>query len=368
MAAPRVPKDGELRELALDELRPDHFNPRFPPHRQGSFGDDEEVYRYVDREFDAFHIADSIRRHGYFPAEPMIAMPASEGSGWTVLEGNRRLTALKGLVDPSRRENFPDRRWRDVKGTPKLPAKFVLFVVRERAQVAPILGFRHITGIAEWDPYAQARYIAQLVDDEDKSLDEVADLIGRKPPEVKSAYRNYWIVEQARNELKVPDVERALEEFGVWTRAMQNPALRSYIEAPDPRDVDPAYWPLPGKKKRQLGRLLTFLFGGPRNKNGQRSIEAVLSDSRQITLLGRIIESERGRAALEAGADLETAELALEDPYQALQRRLEDARDALAEASTMQSDGKLDAYASGLVEEISTLLDGLRKRHASSAS
>lgn len=369
MAVAPVPKDGELRELALEELRPDHFNPRFPPHRQGSFnGDDEEVYRYVDREFDSFHVADSIRRHGYFAAEPMIAMQAPKGEGWTVLEGNRRLTALKGLADPKRRANYPDRRWRDVKGKPKLPPKFILFVVRDRAQVAPILGFRHITGIAEWEPYAQARYIAQLVDDEEKTLDEVAELIGRKPPEVKSAYRNYWIVEQARNELKVRDVERALEEFGVWTRAMQNPALRNYISAPDPRDVDPRYWPLPAKKKPQLGRLLTFLFGGPRNRQGERTTEAVISDSRQITLLGRIVENTRGRAALEAGADLETAEFALEDPEEAMQHRLQAARDALAEATTLHTGADLDAYAAGLLDEIVMLAETLRKRHASAAS
>ena len=35
----------------------------------------------------------------------------------------------------------------------------------QRSEVTPYLGFRHITGVMQWRPYQKARYIAQLVED-----------------------------------------------------------------------------------------------------------------------------------------------------------------------------------------------------------
>lgn len=360
-----VPEDGELRELALDELRPDHYNPRFPPQRQGSFADDEEVYRYVDREYDSHHIADSIARHGYFLAEPLIAMPAEDGEGWTVLEGNRRLAALKGLSDENRRKSYPERRWQHLPRAPKLPSKYTVFVVPDRAKVAPILGFRHITGIAPWEPYAQARYVAQLVDDEGRALDEIPELIGRSPAEVKSYYRNYWIVEQAVDEFDIPDVERVLQEFGVWTRAMTNPTLRGYIGAPDPRDVDPKRWPIPDDHAAELAEVITWLYGGPRDNDGKPSQRPAITDSRHITRLGRVVAIKRGLDALRGGADLPTAERATEDPADAFVERLQEALDALEEATATRPDGKAPARSLVLLEECLERLEALREHYAS---
>jgi hypothetical protein len=362
--------EGELRELRLDELRPDHSNPRFPPGRQRSFdGDDEAVLRFIDREYDAFQVADSIMRHGYFEVEPIIVMPAEPGDGYTVLEGNRRLAALKGLESFQRRANYPDRRWRQVTGDITPRKTYTAYVVTDRSIVAPVLGFRHITGIAPWEPYAQARYIAQLVDDEVEplTLDEVTELLGRRSTEVRSAYRNYAIVDQAL-ELEVPDLERVTQNFGVWTRAMGNPTLRDYIGAPDPRDVEPEYWAFDQKAKPQLMHLISWLFGGPRDKRGQLSSRPVIGESREITRLGRVMATEAGLQALEAGQDLESAERATEDSTAFFEESLEEARDALAEALRTLPEGEISATAEALLHECLELLDELRTRYAGTPS
>lgn len=362
-----VPKDGELREVTLKELRPDHYNPRFPPTRQGAFKNDEDVLLYLDREHNAFHIADSIKRHGYFPAEPMIVMPHEDRDSYVVLEGNRRLAALKGLADPKRRRDYPDRRWRSITGSVRLPQQYTVFAVTDRSTVAPVLGFRHITGIAEWEPYAQARYVAQLVDDEGVVLDRVAELIGRSSSEVRSYYRNYWIVEQARDEFKLPDVERALEEFGVWTRAMGNPLLRAHIGAPDPRDVDVDEYPLPDESVADLDDLLTWMFGGPHDDSGKTDTPPILLDSRNITRLGRVIADERGVEALQAGASLKDAERACEDPEQALIDRVDEALEALTAAIALLN-GSIPEAARERLEKCGELVDRLREHHGERAT
>jgi hypothetical protein len=362
--------EGRLIELSLDQLRPDHFNPRFPPGRQGTFNNDDElVLRFVDREYDAFQLADSIMRHGYFEVEPIIVMPSEHGNGYTVLEGNRRLVALKGLAAPARRADYPDRRWRRLSGE-ILPRKtYAAYEVKDRSTVAPVLGFRHITGIAAWEPYAQARYIAQLVDDKSDSLslEEVTELLGRRSTEVRSAYRNYAIVEQARS-LKIPDVARVTQNFGVWTRAMSNPTLRDYIGAASPRDVDPEYWPIDESAKPQLENLISWLFGGPRERPGEPSSRPVIAESREITRLGNVMATEEGLAALEAGHDLESAERATEDPGGAFEEALEVARDALIEALRIVPRGDLSGLAETLVRECLEVVEELRERNARASS
>jgi hypothetical protein len=360
-----IPDDGILIEVSLDELRPDPRNPRFPPAKQDSFDDDEEILRYIDREYDAFHVADSILKHGYFPAEPLIVMPSDDGDGYTVLEGNRRLTALLGLADEARRKGYPDRRWKAVRGAVVLPSEYVVYAVNDRSKVAPVLGFRHITGIAEWQPYAQARYIAQLVDQEGNTLDEVSELIGRKAGEVRSAYRNYWIVEQARDRMGLPDVDRITEEFGVWTRAMQNPTIRAYVGAPASRGVDPAHFPLDdgdGRVGDALSRLVEWLFGSPRSSSGEQEKEPVIAESREIPRLSRVMSSVRGLAALERGYELAAAERASEDPIESYLSRLAESRDALTEAiATRPEKAAIPRSARVILDECVALIDQLRE-------
>src|SRR5207247_388129 len=143
----------------------------------------------------ALSIAESIARHGYFESEPLIAVPAAaaypdesrRGAAarrYIVVEGNRRLTALRALVDPDFRSSLRGRRWAALPDDAELPADLPVLVVADRDQVAPILGFRHITGIAPWEPYPQANYIAELIDESGRSFAEVADLLNRSVTEV----------------------------------------------------------------------------------------------------------------------------------------------------------------------------------------
>lgn len=194
------------------------------------------------------------------------------------------------------------------------------------------------------------------------SAEEVADLIGRDLSEVRSFYRNYSIVEQARDAFEIEDAQRITDEFGVWNRAMTNSALREFIEAPVPREVREGEYPLPDSARENLATLMTWIFGVPRSdeqrsagrqsKNGR-----AIADSREITRLGRVIASERGVQALRDGATLAEAEMRAIDPAaqftaaiartaKDLDAALEVAEPALvssAQPQLTELQGKLDA-------------------------
>lgn len=86
-------------------------------------------------------------------------------------------------------------------------------------EAAPLIGFRHISGIQGWDPYPKARFIARLADEEERDFDEIAPLVGEDGGTVRALYRNYRIVEQARGAFRIPTSE-AEALFGTFTAAL----------------------------------------------------------------------------------------------------------------------------------------------------
>lgn len=266
--------------LPISSLDLDWQNPRLPPEQQDKQLSQEALALFIDAEYNPLQVAESIARHGYFESEPLIAV--EEKGRFRVLEGNRRLTALKGLADADlrsrmARENFGWKALVDV----ELPEDVPVVVVQDPSSVVPLLGFRHISGIAPWDPFQQAGYIARLVES-GESLDDVADMVGRSRTEVKSMYRDFDIIRQAREQFGF-DVARATDSFGVFSAAMGRVGIRNYISAPAPREVDPENWPVPEHKRDATGKLLGYIFGDSRGDG------RVVRDSRQLKQLSQVL-------------------------------------------------------------------------------
>lgn len=356
---------GQVVNLRLEQLRPDWLNPRFSAGAVDKFNNDLDVYSYLDQQFDAASVAESIARHGFFQSEPLIAVVSEhDSSEYVVLEGNRRLTALQGLARPDVRSRLTDPRWKSIEIMSPPPATVPVLIARDRASVAPILGYRHVTGITPWDPFQQARYVAALIDESGMNAVQVADLIGRDLSEVRSFYRNFSIVEQARDVFQLADSERITDEFGVWNRAMTNANLREFIMAPVPRDVVEGEYPLPEEASEPLASLVTWVFGEQRTEEqkaaGRQSrLGRAISDSREITRLGKVVASERGLEALRAGLMLPEAELRAVDPAARFSASLARAKKELSAALEIAS-GDLAAASTEDIEVLGRQIEELR--------
>ena len=84
------------RRLSVARLLLDKRNPRLG--RETGVETPREIVQYLFDHDKALDVADSIATHGYFENEPLLAV--SEGGRYVVVEGNRRLAALKALDDP----------------------------------------------------------------------------------------------------------------------------------------------------------------------------------------------------------------------------------------------------------------------------
>jgi hypothetical protein len=187
----------QLELVDIGRLRLDQHNPRLTMKDQ--IASQTDLARAIAMKYEAYSIAASVVQHGYFYAEPLIAIPAPDDDVLIVVEGNRRLTALLGLTDAKIRGTFENpQRWEKLAGQYSGERAFPVLVRPDRAAVAPLLGYRHISGIMAWDAFAQARFVSSLVDDSGRTLDEAANLVGWKKTVARSAYRNYRILNQAR--------------------------------------------------------------------------------------------------------------------------------------------------------------------------
>ncbi|WP_256837753.1 hypothetical protein [Ornithinimicrobium faecis] len=347
---------GTQRNITIRNLRLDPENPRLPAQLQGASQEDLAVD--LDLGFEALTVAESIASHGFFASEPLLAIPNVEESGtWVVVEGNRRLTALLGLANPEIRSQFPSAdQWDELamKARVSLDTEVPVVVVDSRSTVVPIIGFRHIAGILGWTPFAQARYVAKLVDENGLTFAEVAKMIGIDKTRTGNLYREQCIAKQAAS-LGIPTgpVEEA---FSLLTVAMSNTKLRAFVGAPIASKLAPGSDAVPAAKTPELKELLSWVFG-------TADTDKVLADSRDINKLGGVIDSPVGLAALRSGSTLAEAIQKVDDAgldtLVRLKRRLTTARNSLQAAEIDIIDHGDDADVLGLLEELQTSVDAL---------
>jgi hypothetical protein len=297
------------------ELHPDPTNPRLPSSVWN--GSESDLFVYMERYYDAVSLAESLASFGFFPSEPLVVVP--EGGEYRVVEGNRRLTAIKGLSDADLRAQFRNpARWDELAREAEdrfSPASIPTVLADSWEDAAALIGNRHVAGIQRWDAYPKARFVARLIDNEGKTAEEAADLVGEGVAAVKSLYRNFHILEQARA-WDLNGVAAAEGRFGIFTAALNRRALRSFVGAPAPAEVIAGQPPIENEFRGPLSNLLSWLYGDDTH-------DPVIDESRDLRTLAAVVESRPGLLELQASRNLELADVAAGGPRLRLDRQLE---------------------------------------------
>lgn len=344
---------GRLQHLALSDLLLDPQNPRLPRDVRGN-PDQSALATYIARRYHAIEVARSIASNGFFESEPLIAVKS--GSQWRVVEGNRRLTALKGLADPKLRKAFSNaKEWERISKDANLPDLIPVVVAVKEKDIWPIVGYRHISGIEPWDPYAKAQFIADRVDS-DVSWEKVAILVGESETSVRSHYRNFKINEQARDDFDI-DVSEVEGQFGTFTRAMSSIPVRTFIKAPAPRDVRKKKPPLPASQAPRTEELLGWIFGV-----GDQ--EPVIDESRDLTELGIVLQDANATKVLQETRDLTEAYLVSPGQRDDLAKRLRKAetllRTTLPDVKDQSDDEEIVAWVKRCGKAVRALLKAVK--------
>jgi ParB-like chromosome segregation protein Spo0J len=180
-----MPIDTQLKYSSIEDLHLDPKNPRLGRHNTEKKLSQAAILDLMKRQT-LEELAVSFLESGFWQQEAVIVVEEEIGKTkcLVVVEGNRRLAALKLLHDAKKGDDVPQK-WRDLvsdtdsKRLEEL--KQIPYIKAEsRHDVQGFLGFRHVTGIKEWQPAEKAEYIARLIDKEGMSYQQVMRLIGSK--------------------------------------------------------------------------------------------------------------------------------------------------------------------------------------------
>lgn len=320
----------EFVEVHLGNLRFDPENPRLPPTVEGT--DEGAVLTWMLSDSSLSELMGSIASHGYFPGDPLLVSPWAEageepnfqeGAEYKVVEGNRRLAALKllsGLAEAPRRRSTVEELIAISAGQELDPVAACLFPKRDA--ILDYLGYRHITGIKEWDPLEKARYLRQLRTRASEhaappSNTELARTIGSKGPYVGRLLAGLEALE--RLSVKPGLVESGLDiddvPFSLLTTAFNHDGIVNDLLKLDRAD-DPD---LTGVDEEGLEKLGEWLFV-PREKGN-----TALEDSRNMGLLSSIVGSPKAVEAFDRGMPINEAALLAHRPDEVLMAVLDEA-------------------------------------------
>lgn len=246
-------------------------------------------------------------RYGFFEEEPLlIVQDQAEPGSFLVIEGNRRLAALRLLTDSTARDEVERPRWGE--WAEEFASHNVIDVpcllYNHRDELANYLGFRHVSGIIKWTAEAKARFIVSLVDSRGYTFYEAGRAIGSRADAIRRQYFAYRALRSAQQQ--GVDVNRAEESFGVWYRALQNPGIRNYagVRGWLEDELGPGDDAL-SKGVDPLAEVLQWVFGGGDEGNEPRP---VIRDSRELDRLGKVLADPKAVAVLKNEGSLRPAE------------------------------------------------------------
>ena len=251
-------------------------------------------------------LAVSFMESGFWPHEALLVVeePLYGRPRQVVVEGNRRLAALK-LLREAVDGNPISAKWAEIANLGRPPrnlfTRIPFIAIDSREDVDAFLGFRHVTGIAEWRPAEKAEYIAKLVESRKMSYEEVTRRIGSRVQSVRQNYISYRLLLQMEDTDRI-STEHVEKKFSVLYLSLRTAGAQRYLQIDIKADPKAARNPVPKAKLQQLANFALWLFGDSKQP-------PIVAESRQVDRFGMILESKKATDYLERSEkpDFETA-------------------------------------------------------------
>ncbi len=322
--------------VPLSDLELDPENPRLPASLQR---DQQSMLDYIAATTSIEELMEAIAQNDFFPGEPLIVTKSN--GRYIVVEGNRRLTALKLLQDPQNCSKPGDRMRQIAANAAYRPDQIPVIDCPTRTEVLPYLGFRHITGVKPWEPLAKARYIKQMFDHTDPNTSikeryfETARTIGSRRDHIKrslDALAVYDVIKDAdfygieglsEESLKFSVLSTAIadERIGLFIGTEQE--TQDGIEPTDPI-INPS-----ALKERPISELVHWLY--KQDEKGKTKV----GESRNLRLLSAVIGNRKALESFRSGSPLKIAYQLTSDSTEDFMGLLYQAEGLLSEASSM---------------------------------
>ena len=331
---PSVPPLKSVGPVTVDRLVLDRQNPRLVSIESNAT--DLEIIAQLYRAENLDELLESIAANGYLDIEPLIVL--EEGESLVVLEGNRRLAAIRLFKEP----DLTTRLFEQSRVKISVPVvskqhlstldSVSVYRVESREDARSFIGFKHINGAAKWESYAKAKFAADWYRSGDVSLIDIASRIGDKHDTIKRMVNAIYALEQAETKDIFRIADRARPRFSfshLYTALSRAQYMRhlGLVAAWSRHDPNPN--PVPDDHLNRLGEVLRWLYG-----SREEDIDPVVqSQNPDIKHLGDVLESQEGLTVLRAKGSLAEAHMSMQPAGQRLSEALLRARREVREAS-----------------------------------
>lgn len=327
-------------DINIDLIEVDNQNPRLIPYLENpNEATQFDLISVLYENFDTETVALSLVENGYFDEEPIIVVPKNlpdnfsfasydntddlanavnelikdDKLKFTVVEGNRRTSAIKLIIDKELRNKLGIDKF--YPQTPNVEiiqdiSNIPCIIYEKREDVSAYLGVRHIAGLLKWEAFAQAAYTARIIDEKREeglsiadSIKQVQKVVGDRSDKLRKQYITYKLYIEARENLEDFDVRPLIDKFSLLTVAYNSSSIRDYIGVKPYAKVDFENDLVDSEKYNEFKNLLTWIYG-----NKETNEQPVLTDSRKITnTLSHIVKEPEAVDFLSKYKDLEGA-------------------------------------------------------------
>ncbi len=220
----------ETKNVEIKQLLFDPGNPRLPEllgKKQA------EIFRFLVDEIGIEDVLQSIAASGVIEGDPIIARKAENEGQFYVIEGNRRLAALKLLNG----EKIGD--GEEEPTLPELSSSAAPTIQKIKIQVGwteqdleTYLGYKHVTATREWPPEAKARFVVSKVNGNfsAENLTSFAKRLGTNLPTLRRWLVAFLTLRQAQAAGKFdPKEAYAKRFFGTFYTLLGSEQVQTFV-------------------------------------------------------------------------------------------------------------------------------------------
>lgn len=168
----------------------------------------------------------SIGHNGFLTFERMIVRPYLGGhSKYVVVEGNRRVAALKSLKGDH--DAGISTRADVLQVFASVP---VLNIPSDDPTIyLSMMGIRHVGGVKQWGPYQSSKLVSELRDQHSLEFSEIGARLSMQTREVTRRYRAYKALRQMEEDEEFSEYcERRM--YPMFHEAVSQPAIRDWLK------------------------------------------------------------------------------------------------------------------------------------------
>lgn len=342
-------------QARVADLKIDLRNPRVPNE---IFDSEIKAISHLVDHADVAELVQSIGRSGWLDYEPLIVLAPDN----IVIEGNRRLAALRLMSSANLRNEIKFKLPSGVEESRTLPSEVRVFYVDDRSEARDFIGFKHINGAFKWDSFAKAKYAAEWLDDEpETTVKDVSERLGDSHNTVLRLVNGYRVLRESERlgfSVEETTSPRGFSFSHLYT-ALPSPNVRGFLGIDSELSEVLSSDPVPTEHHADLLEYMTWLYG-----QVGRGEHVIKSQNPDLGRLTKVLGSQTATSSLRATGSLAEAFDIVDDKAKAFEdaifQLLKSAREAAQQLGKYDGDPEVLTVAKTAERTVRSITAGMR--------